>query len=119
MAADERDHLVHPRPAAEPADDRQLGEVDGDLVEVPRVAEVVRPVVRVVHRRVDAHGDLELGGLGVERVEAPIAGRDAVDEGRDAEGLEALLAHPALQLAHAAHAVQYALMRARPMKRSG
>ncbi len=104
MAPDERDHLVDPRPAPEAADDRQLGKVDGDLVEVPRMAEVVGPVGRVVHRRVDAYGDAELGGLGVERVEAAIAGRNAVHEGRDAEGLEALLTHALLQLADAAHA---------------
>ena len=47
MAPHERDHLIHPRPAPEAADDCQLGEVDGDLVEVPRVAEVVRPAGRI------------------------------------------------------------------------
>src|ERR1700730_17438292 len=35
MAPHERDHLVHPWPSAESADDRQLGKVDGHLVEMP------------------------------------------------------------------------------------
>src|SRR5215475_14840517 len=100
----EGDHLVHPWPAAEAADDGQLGEVDRDLVEVARVAEIVGAIRGVVHGRVDAHGNLELGGLGVERIVAPIAGGDAVDEGGDAESLELLLPHAALQLAHALHA---------------
>src|SRR4030095_1475082 len=42
------------------------------------------------------------GLLGGERIEAAIAGRDAVDERGDAQRLEALLAHPLLELAHAA-----------------
>src|SRR5262249_59460132 len=91
-------------PGAEAADDGELREVDGDLVDVPRVAEIVGPIRGVVHRRVDAYGDVELGGLGVEGVVAPIAGGNAVHEGGDAEGLELLLAHAPLQLAHTLHA---------------
>src|SRR4030095_2840344 len=119
----QRDHLVDPGPAAEAADDAELGEVHGHLIQVARMAEVVRAVVRVVHRRVDAHGDAELRRLGVERVVASIARRDAVDQRRDAEGHEALLAdeppqrHGAeahtpplrnepLQLAHTGHALE-------------
>src|SRR5262245_5253400 len=34
MPAHEGDHLVHPRPSSEAADDGELGKVDGDLVEV-------------------------------------------------------------------------------------
>src|SRR5499427_7231488 len=96
MPPHEGDHLVYPRPAAEAADDGQLGEVDGDLVEMARVAEVVGAIRGVVHGRVDAHGNVELGGLGVERVVAPIAGGDAVHQGGDAEGLELLLPYAAL-----------------------
>src|SRR5262249_35676527 len=61
-------------------------------------------VRRIVHRRVDAHGNAELGRLGVERVEATIARWDAIHERRDAESLEPLLAHALLQLADATHA---------------
>src|SRR5262249_53701557 len=104
MTPDERDHLVHPWPAAETADDRQLGEVDRHPIEVAWMAEVVRAVGRVVHGGVDAHGDVQLDGLRVERIVAPIAGRDAVHEGRDSERVELLLAYPLLQLADAAHA---------------
>src|SRR5712691_4475274 len=50
MAPHQRDHLVHPGPAAEPADELELGEIHGHLIEMPRVAEVVGPIVRVVHR---------------------------------------------------------------------
>src|SRR4030095_4550003 len=102
----QRDHLVDPGPAAEAADDAELGEVHGHLIQVARMAEVVRAVVRVVHRRVDAHGDAELRRLGVERVVASIARRDAVDQRRDAEGHEALLADKPLQLAHTGHALE-------------
>src|SRR5215467_12226635 len=98
MPAHEGDHLVYPRPTPEAADDGELGKVDGDLVEVPWVTEIVGPICRVIHRRVDAHGNLELRGLGVERVVAPIAGGNAVHEGGDAEGLKLLLAHAPLQL---------------------
>ena len=66
--------------------------------------EVVGAVRGVVHGRVDAHGDVELDGLGVQRIVTPVAGGNAVHEGGDAEGLEALLAYAALQLAHAFHA---------------
>src|SRR5499425_2730195 len=59
MPSHEGDHLVHPRPAPEAADEGQLGEVDGDLVEVARVAEVVGPIRRVVHGRVDAYGNVQ------------------------------------------------------------
>src|SRR5215813_10566162 len=100
MPPHEGDHLVHPWPAAEASDDGQLGEVDRDLVEVARVAEIVGAIRGVVHGRVDAHGNVELRGLGVEGVVAPIAGGNAVHEGGDAEGLELLLAHAPLQLAH-------------------
>src|SRR5215470_3400020 len=41
MPSHEGDHLVHPRPAAETADEGELGEVDGDLVEMTPVAEIV------------------------------------------------------------------------------
>src|SRR5215510_9633684 len=88
MPPHEGNHLVHPRPAAEASDNGQLWEVDGDLVEMARVAEVVGPIRRVVHGGVDAHGNVELGGLGIERVAAPIAGGDAVHEGGDPKGLE-------------------------------
>ena len=50
----------------------------------------------------------ELGGLGVERVEAPVARGEAVDEGRHAEGVKPLVAHAPLQLAHARHALERA-----------
>src|SRR6185503_771481 len=91
MPAHQRDHLVHPGPAAEPADDLELGEVHRDLVEVARMPEVVGAVVGVVHRGVDAHRDVQLGRLGVERVVAPVARRQAVDQRGDAEGAEAFL----------------------------
>src|SRR5438552_7203510 len=106
MPAYERDHLVDPRPAAEAADDAELGEIHRDLVEMPRMAEIVRPVVRVVHRGVDAHGDTELGRLRVERIVAPVARGNHVDERRDAEGLEAFLADQPLELADAGHALE-------------
>src|SRR5882724_1302274 len=105
IPAHERDHLVHPGPAAEPADDLELREVHRHLVEVARMPEVVGPVVGVVHRGVDAHRDAQLGRLGVERVVAAVARRKAVDQRGDAEGAEALLAHQALELAHPAHAL--------------
>src|SRR5204863_36468 len=84
------------RPAAEPADDGELRKVDRDLVEVPRVAEVVRPVGRVVHRAIDADGNLQLRGLRVERIEAPIARGDPVHQRRDPERVEPLLPHAVL-----------------------
>ncbi len=70
------------------------------------MAEIVRPVVRVVHRRVDPHGDAELGRLRVERVVAPVARGNHVDQRRDAERLEPVLAHEPLELAHARHALE-------------
>src|SRR2546430_11748424 len=54
---------------------------------------------RVVHGGVDARRDAELNRLRVERIEAAIAGRDAVHQGGDAERDELLLAHAKLQLA--------------------
>ena len=108
MPPHERDHLVHPRPAAEAADEGQLGKVHGDLVEVPRVAEVVGAIRRVVHGRVDADGDLELGGLRVQRVEAPVARGNAVHQRRHAERMKPLVADAALELPHAAHPLECA-----------
>src|SRR5215831_19905882 len=106
MPAHERDHLVHPGPTAETADDLELWEIHGDLIEVSRMAEVIWAVVGVVHRRVDADRDAELRGLGVERVVTAVARGKTVDEGGHAEGLEALLLHQMLQLAHARHALE-------------
>src|SRR5437667_3512298 len=106
MPAHERDHLVDPGPAAQTADDPELREIHRDLVEVPRMAEIVRPIVRVVHRRIDPHGDAELRRLRVERVVAPVAGGNAVDERRDAERLEALLADQPLELADTGHTLE-------------
>src|SRR2546430_15893819 len=63
---------------------------------------------RVVHGGVDARRDAELNRLRVERIEAAIAGRDAVHQGGDAERDELLLAHAKLQLADPAHAVERA-----------
>src|SRR6266446_3550312 len=91
---------------AEAADDAELREIHRDLVEMARMAEIVRPVVRVVHRGVDPHGDAELRRLRVERVVAPVARRNAVDERRDAERLEALFANQPLELADARHALE-------------
>src|SRR6266850_3194706 len=106
MPAHERDHLVDPGPAAQATDDPELREIHRDLVEMPRMAEVVRPVVRVVHRGVDPYGDAQLRRLRVERVVAPVARRDAVDERRDAERLETLVADQPLELADAAHSLE-------------
>src|SRR4029434_8271021 len=104
VPADEGDHLVHPPPAPKTTDDGELGEVDVNLIEMPWMAEVVGAVHRVVHGRVDAHRNIQLHRLGIERVVATVAGGNAIHEGGDAEGLEALLAYAALQLAHALHA---------------
>ena len=70
------------------------------------MAEIVRPVVGVVHRRVDPHGDAELGRLRVEGVVAPVARGNHVDQRGDAERLEAFFAHEPLELADTRHALE-------------
>src|SRR5262245_66508323 len=102
----ERDHLVDPGPTAETADDLELWEVHRDLVEMSRVAEVVGPVVRIVHRRIDPNGNAELGSLGVERVVTAIARRNAIDERGHAEGLESLGGHEPFQLTPPPHPLE-------------
>src|SRR5215471_11133789 len=60
VPAQQTDHVVGPRPAGEARDDAQLGEIDADLVEMAWVAEIVGPIVRVVHRGVDADRHVQL-----------------------------------------------------------
>ncbi len=97
--------LTHGQPPR-PADDLELREIHRDLVEMARMAEIVGPVVRVVHRRIDPYGNAELGRLRVERVVAPVARGNHVDQRRDPERLEAFLAHQPLELANAGHALE-------------
>src|SRR5579885_1161549 len=78
VPAQQADHIVDPRPAAQRVADSQLGKIDRDLVEMAGMPEIVGPVIGIVHRAVDPSGDPELDGLGVKRIVAAIASGDAV-----------------------------------------
>ena len=60
MPAQQCHHVVNPRPTAESGDDPQFRKIHGDLVEMTRMAEIVRPIGGVVHVGVDAHWNIEL-----------------------------------------------------------
>ena len=96
------DHLLRPRVADVAADDRQLGEVDRDLVDVrDRPADLGR-LQRAGVADLRAEGDAELHAGGVERVEAAVGRRGLPQPREHAQAAEALLDAGA-QLAHRLH----------------
>ena len=99
--------MTHGQPLSA-AIDPQLREIHRDLVEMARVAEIVGPIVGVVHRRIDAHRHVEFDAFGVERIIAPVARREIVVERGDAQAVQLALLDQMLELAHAAHAVERA-----------
>ena len=80
VPAQQRGRLIGPGPAAQPGNDGQLREVAGDLIKIAGMAKVIRPVIRVVHRRVDTHRYAEVDAPGIQRVIAPVAGREHIGQ---------------------------------------
>ena len=72
------------------------------------MAEIVRPVGRVVHVGVDADRDVELDAFRVQRVIAAVAGGNHVVQRGYPQRAEAAFLHQPHQFAHAAHAVMRA-----------
>jgi hypothetical protein len=103
VLARERDHLLGPRVANVPGDDHQLGEVEGDVVEVGDRAAGLRAAQRpgVAHLRAEWHP--ERHALGVQGIEVAVVGWQPPQPGHDAQATEAQLAHAAAQLAHGVH----------------
>ena len=91
VLARDRDHLLGPRVADVAADDRQLGEVERDLVDVGDRPAGLRRAQRAGVADLRAERDAELDARGVERVEAAVGRRRLPQPGQHAQALEAVV----------------------------